>query len=191
MTNSSEPQPDQNLPVPVQQTTAIGRPTGSGRNPPPQSWQTGEPEAVPWGQYIDALRRRWWVVVLVAAAGSYLGKVYSRTIPAEYTAVTKIFVSPMGGRGGPITAPSILTPTTLQDIVKTPIVVAPVVRRLGLNVHFKSADSALFRGFAYDSAFSPGPYRLSVDSTGGGYVLTRAPRSDSPQQEVGTLGTDS
>lgn len=188
MIDNQPPEQDQNLPVQYQGTTAVARPMGSGRTPPPQSWQTGEPDAIPWGQYIDAIRRRWWVVALIAAIGIVGGKMYSRTIPSEYEAKTKIFISSAASSAlsGGQRPSNVLTINTLRDLLTSQPIVMPVVRDLALNVRFKDADSSVFRGFAYDSAFVPGGYRLAIDSASG-YTLTRMP-ADAGQSEHGAVG---
>lgn len=132
-----------------------------------------EQSGIPWGRYIDAVRRHWMLIVLLAAAGSALGLVAAKRVTPVYDAQATIWInSPGQAQQGPIRAAQLLPSQSWIDLARSYSIVEPVVRRLRLNVHYKvPGDSLFFRDFESGPNLHAGMYVLTVDSVGKNYRL--------------------
>jgi capsular exopolysaccharide synthesis family protein len=181
MTDLPPSGPNRNLPVAMSQ--GDGAPTlfvGGGRH---TAQAAAETDSVPWARYIDALKRYWWIVVIVMGMGAVVGQYLKKQAQVEYTTDATILITTTrtnAPQRGPILAQPLLTSSSWQDLVKQYSIIEPVVRRLSLNVEFSAADAALANTFTLDSTFQAGRYRLTVDSTGALYTLA--------MQEGGVIG---
>ena len=182
--------------------TANDRPANviiAGRNAQPVGGMDATTEAVPWGRYLDALRRYWWIVVIVLGAGVAVGRNLKNSIAPTYTAEATIFITTPRygsgvGAGGPIRAQQVLGSSSWESLIREYDIIDAVVRRLSLNISFAAQDSALRRGFALDTTFQAGQYTLNTDSAGhyslvrgGKIVVERGTVGDSIGRSLGFL----
>ena len=185
--NSPHSDPSRNLPVAASQAYGPSAlVVGGGRHTAPP--QPGEPESVPWARYADALRRHWWIVVLVTLLGIGVGFFLKRRALPEYRADATIWITRANNAQdrGPIRTEQLLGTSSWEGLVRSYGIIYPVIRRLSLNISFKSqADSALARAFSLDSTFQPGIYRLEVDTLGKTYSLSAEERGVVARGTVG------
>jgi capsular exopolysaccharide synthesis family protein len=124
---------------------------------------------------IPALKRYWWVITLAGFLGCGAGIGIFRLVPLEYKAEGSIWITTdeEGTRAtGPIREGGLLQSTAWSDLLVSYEVLDPVVLQEKLYLAHRPEDSLAFRGFALDTAFSPGGYRLSVADDGRGYTLS-------------------
>lgn len=150
----------------------------------------GEPEAreegVNWGRYISALRRYRWLMLGIVLLGSAAGVVATRFMPPLYKATATIWVESQSRANGPIRPGELLDNMGWTQLLQTPIVYEPVVRKLRLYLKPKLlADTAAFAGFEVDKQFYYGDYVLKVDPAGKRWVLTDA---KGEQKDAGVVG---
>jgi capsular exopolysaccharide synthesis family protein len=173
--------------------------------PPPSAtaWSgaqlLGEPEGVPWGRYLDVLKRNTILILALAAVGSALGLVAVKRIKPVYDAEATIWINPGTGSNtqqvGPIRGQQLLPQTSWVELLRSFAIVEPVVRELKLNVGYEEPkDSVAFRNFQFESVFQPGSYVLLVDqarkyslSTSKGVWLESGAVGDSVGRKLGFL----
>lgn len=87
--------------------------------------------------YLDALRRYWLVIVLLALLGGGAAFGYARTLPAEYSSTAAVMVVPQRGEN---TNELVQGSSYVQNLVQTyavlaasPMVLSPVIDELGLD----------------------------------------------------------
>jgi capsular exopolysaccharide synthesis family protein len=140
-----------------------------------------EPEGVPWGQYIDGIRRRWLLILCVSLAGSILGFVATRfLIKPLYNAEATVWINAtpnnsqaQTGPSGPIRQQQLLSSYSWVELLRSFAVVDPVVRELKLNVGYRQTrDTALFRSFEWTPSARSGAYTLTIDKRAQGYTLS-------------------
>jgi capsular exopolysaccharide synthesis family protein len=153
---------------------------GNGSIPEPES------HGVPWGRYIEALKRHMLLVLVIVAAGSALGLIASQRVQPVYdTQATVWIASGVAPQSGPIRPQQLLPPTSWVELLRSFAIIDPVVRELRLNVSYKlPGDSIFFRQFESMPSLRPGRYVLTAES-GGKYLLTTA-KGD--QIERGVVG---
>lgn len=102
------------------------------------------------------------------------GVLATRYVSPSYQVGATIWIeAPTNDRGGaPIQGDRLLRSRAWVDLLRTYVVLDPVVRerRLYLSAH-RTADSGLFRGFDLDSRFLPGEYEFAVDNGGRNWTL--------------------
>lgn len=161
--------------------------------PPPANGSL-EPEGVPWGQYIDGIRRRWLLILSVSLAGSMLGLVATRLlIKPLYNAEATVWINAtpnnsqaQTGPSGPIRQQQLLSSYSWVELLRSFAVVDPVVRQLKLNVSYRQTrDTALFRSFEWTPSARSGAYKLTIDNRAQGYVLST---DNGTVLERGTVG---
>lgn len=129
-------------------------------------------DGVNWGRYVAALRRYRWLMLGIVLLGSALGVVATRFMPPEYSAMTTIWVENRGGQNGPIRPGQMLDNAGWTQLLQTPIIYEPVVRKLRLFIKpTNPADSTVFATFEVDKRFKTGTYVLRVDPTGKEWTL--------------------
>ena len=157
-----------NPPVPMQYQQQVP----AGYAPPPVSWDTqqgaAEPEGIPWGRYIEALRRSLWLIAVIVALGTVAGFFYARRIKPVYEVQATIWVSPgLAAESGPIRGGQLLPHTSWTELLRSFAIIDPVVHNLHLNVTYKQArDSVLFREFESRPNLRPGQYVLETTPAG-------------------------
>jgi capsular exopolysaccharide synthesis family protein len=134
---------------------------------------------------ISALWRFKWLVLGVTILGTGIGKVLSRGQQPVFQAGTSVWID-QGAERGPLRGPGLADPEAWVDLATSFAVLDTVVHDLHLNVSIvpslgAKADS-LFR---LADRFSPGSYRIRVDSATNKYTLTRA---DGVAIESGSVG---
>ena len=149
----------------------------NGRPPAPNG--SGEPEGIPWSQYIDALKRHWLLIVALVIVGSALGFFAARRVRPVYDAEATVWVNTNARDGasqtGPIRQQQLLTSASWLALLRSFSIVDPVVHDLKLNVSYKQpADSVLFRNFEWTPSAKSGAYFLKIDKDGRNYVLSTA-----------------
>lgn len=134
-----------------------------------------EPEGVPWGRYLDALRRGKWLILACLAAGTALGVAASRYIRPVYQAHATIWVSSTSeGRqqSGPIRAAELLQSRSWVELLRSFAIADSVVHKLRLYVVPQQLrDSLLFSEFHQGPRVTPGRYVLAIDSGAPRYEL--------------------
>ncbi|HKS05734.1 MAG TPA: polysaccharide biosynthesis tyrosine autokinase [Gemmatimonadaceae bacterium] len=158
--------------------------SGGSARPP----QGDDADAVPWTRYLDALRRNWWIIALVLAVGSAGGVYVARNQALLFAADAKIWINPNASAryNGPIGTGQLLSSSSWVTLMKSSPVTTPVVLKLGLNSRFAPEDSAFNGTMSFDTVFTTGMFRVSVDANETGYTLTRM--ADTSVVERGTLG---
>jgi len=186
--------PRQTLPAPgdPKHVTAYSSPYG----PPglPGSFAE-EPGGIPWGRYIDALKRHWLLIVVIGAVGSAGGLFFARRVPPVYDVQSTVWIAPAGSsmQSGPIRPQQLLPATSWTELLRSYSIIEPVVRKLRLNVFLKNpADSVLFAKFESLPTLRPGAYVLTTGtsgqytlSTGKGAVVERGAIGDSIGRKLG------
>ena len=123
---------------------------------------------------LQALKRFKWLILGATAVGLGGGVLATRYVSPSYRVGATIWIeAPTNDRGGaPIQGDRLLRSRAWVDLLRTYVVLDPVVRerRLYLSAH-RSADSGLFRGFDLDSRFLPGEYEFVVDNGGRNWTL--------------------
>lgn len=155
----------------------------------PQSQAFVEPGGIPWARYFDVIRRHLLLIAALTMVGSALGFLAARRVKLAYEAQTTIWINtaPNGPQqAGPIRAQQLLPATSWVELLRSYLIVEPVVRRLNLNVSYKQrTDSVLFRNFTSGPAIHAGSYVLKVAPNGQRYMLARA---DGVEVERGNVG---
>src|SRR5690606_5319053 len=112
---------------------------------------------------------------LVTAVGAVSGFVATRFVTKQYEATATIWVETVSraeAARGPIRAEELLPATSWIELLKSHVVLDPVVQELRLYLTPKSpADSVLFATFSVQGEYTPGAYRLTVDETGRRFEL--------------------
>lgn len=159
----------------------------------------GEPEGVPWGRYLDVLKRNTLLILILAAVGSALGLIAVRRIKPVYDAQATIWINSGTGSNaqqvGPIRAQQLLPQTSWVELLRSFAIVEPVVRELKLNIGSKDPkDSSALRNFELQNEFQPGSYVLLVDqargyslSTAKGVLIERGTVGDSVGRKLGFI----
>lgn len=166
--------------IPTQADTQLGEyvaPSASAA-----AWMAGEDLEPPvgnsgfnWRRIVSALLRYKMLVILVTAVGAVSGFVATRFVTKQYEATATIWVETVSraeAARGPIRAEELLPATSWIELLKSHVVLGPVVQELRLYLTPKSpADSVLFATFSVQGEYTPGAYRLTVDETGRRFEL--------------------
>lgn len=127
---------------------------------------------VNWGRYVSALRRYRWLMLGIILLGSALGVVATKFMPPEYSAMTTIWVENRNAGAGPIRPGSMLDNAGWTQLLQTPIIYEPVVRKLRLYIKpTDPADSTAFSTFEVDKRFKTGVFTLVVAANGKNWSL--------------------
>ncbi|HEY0528603.1 MAG TPA: hypothetical protein VGD02_07225, partial [Gemmatimonadaceae bacterium] len=115
------------------------------------------------------------MILGIVVIGSGLGVLLSRSVRPVYEAQSKIWIDPGGSpQNGPNKAQQLLPASSWSELLRSYVIVDPVVRKLRLNVSYKlPRDSALFNNFESLPTLRPGAYVLKIQS-GGTYTLSTA-----------------
>jgi capsular exopolysaccharide synthesis family protein len=134
-----------------------------------------EPEGVPWGRYIDALKRHSLLILAIVVAGSFLGVLAARRVQPVYDVQSTVWIaSGSPQQSGPIRPQQLLPATSWIELLRSFSIIDPVVRNLRLNVGYTlPADSNFFVGFESLPSLRPGAYLLKTEP-GGRYALSSA-----------------
>jgi capsular exopolysaccharide synthesis family protein len=179
----------------------------SGENPEPVPYGTPrgasawpadttpfEPEGVPWGRYIEALKRHALLILAIVVAGSLLGILAARRVQPVYDVQSTVWIaSGSPQQSGPIRPQQLLPATSWIELLRSFSIIDPVVRNLRLNVGYTlPADSIFFTGFESLPSLRPDAYLLKTEpggryalSTAKGILLERGVAGDSIGRKVG------
>jgi succinoglycan biosynthesis transport protein ExoP len=148
-----------------------------------------ETEGVPWTRYLDALRRNFLLILVVAILGTLAGRLAARRVTPIYEAQASIWINSAanGIQGsGPIRQQQLLSSVSWVELLRSFAIVDPIVRDLKLNVNYRSpADSLAFSTFEWTPATRSGSYKLAIASQGRSYTLSTA---DGTVLERGLVG---
>ena len=161
-------------PIPSGESVGLAQYGGSPTYPG-LSGASPEPEGIPWGRYIEALKRHALLIAAIGLAGSFLGFVAARRIQAIYDVQSTVWIaSGYSAQSGPIRPQQLLPSTSWVELLRSYSIVEPVVRKLRLNVHYQvPGDSAFFANFESQPTLRPGAYELKAEP-GGRYTLASA-----------------
>jgi capsular exopolysaccharide synthesis family protein len=131
-----------------------------------------EEQALGMNEYLSALRKRWWVIAVLAAVGAGIGYYDTQSATPMYRASSEMYVSlTRGDTVGELVQGSTYTRGLVESFVQlatTPKVLDPVVDDLGLNVSSRalagavSADSPLNTVIIKVTAVSTNPDRAAA-----------------------------
>jgi succinoglycan biosynthesis transport protein ExoP len=150
-------------------TMPYGEPAG------PPGWggaPINEPEGVPWGRYIHALRLHAPMIALIVILGSLGGLFAARRVKPIYDVQATVWITPgLSSQSGPIRAKELLPPTSWVELLRSFAIIDPVVHNLRLNVTYPRWDSTIFRDFESRPSLRPGAYVLKIEG-GRRYALS-------------------
>ncbi len=155
--------------------------------PPP------EPGANQFTRIIAALRRFAWLIALCTGLGVVGGFVATKILRPQYTIVGTVWIEGGGGRGtGPIQAPGLLSSFSWLELLRTYVVLDPVVKEIRLYLKPGSGSPlGVFQGFELGERFAPGQFVLTVDEAGRRYTLkTRDGRQVGAGQAGDSIGRE-
>jgi succinoglycan biosynthesis transport protein ExoP len=129
--------------------------------------QEGEAGAVPWGRYIEALKRHVLLILGIVGAGTAAGFVVARRVQPTYDVQSTVWIAASSSnQTGPIRPQQLLPATSWIELLRSYSIIEPVVRALRLNIATRQpADSIFFTQFESLPALRPGAYLLTADST--------------------------
>jgi len=141
----------------------------------PGTTNSFEPEGVPWGRYIEALKRHTLLILAIVALGSAIGLFAARRVQPVYDVQSTVWIaSGSSQQTGPIRPQQLLPATSWIELLRSFSIIDPVVKNLRLNVGYKfPGDSIFFAGFESLPSLRPGAYLLKSEP-GGRYVLSDA-----------------
>jgi len=142
---------------------------------------------------LAALKRYRWLILAVFVVGSATGIALTRFVKPKYAVDATIWIAENQGGRGPVQAPGLISSDLgWTDLVRSFIILDPVVSRLGLYVRPASgSDSALFRGLQPSDSLITGRYRLTTDENRTRYTLTRLAEERGQEDrtiETGAIG---
>jgi polysaccharide biosynthesis transport protein len=150
-----------------------------------QQWQeqpqhgTPNPAKSPLERPLAAIMRYKWLMLVVVVLSSLGGLAATRLLTAQYEVQARLMIM-TGNQGddrlGPIRSPGLLQPDDWTQLIRSFVIVDPVVRKLSLFLTPRSAlDAEVFRGFAVADSFRAGRYELDIDRAQKRWVLMIAP----------------
>jgi polysaccharide biosynthesis transport protein len=141
----------------------------------PGATNSFEPEGVPWGRYIEALKRHALLILVIVGLGAGIGLVAARRVQPVYDVQSTVWIaSGSSQQTGPIRPQQLLPATSWIELLRSFSIIDPVVKNLRLNVGYKlPGDSIFFSGFESTPSLRPGAYLLKSEP-GGRYVLSNA-----------------
>lgn len=141
----------------------------------PGNTNSFEPEGVPWGRYIEALKRHALLILAIVGIGSGIGIFAARRVQPVYDVQSTVWIaSGSSQQNGPIRPQQLLPATSWIELLRSFSIIDPVVRSLRLNVGYKlPGDSIFFGGFESLPSLRPGAYLLKSEP-GGRYSLSTA-----------------
>lgn len=144
-----------------------------------------------WGRYLTSIKRFKWLVLLVTLVGTSAGVVWARMAKPKYRARATVWVDVVDrrGRADPVAIASgdPLRSAARVDLVRSPAVLEPVIRSLGLHIRPTTGlDQQALIEFDVRDDFQPGSYRLDVNGETESYRLVEGP--DAIMLEEGGLG---
>lgn len=148
--------------------------TGLPYSPPEVGLSAGAGEGqLSLFRLLQALKRFKWLILAITAAGLGGGIIATRYVSPSYKVTARIWIeSQQEDRGGPIQGDRLLRSRAWVDLLRTYVVLDPVVRERKLYLSAqRGPDSALFRGFDLESRFLPGEYEFILDDAGRGWTL--------------------
>ena len=97
---------------------------------------------------LAAIKRYRWLILAVFVVGSATGIALTRFVKPKYTVDATIWIAENQSAKGPVQAPGLISSDLgWTDLVKSFIILDPVVSKLGLYVRpAEGGDSAFFRG---------------------------------------------
>lgn len=128
-------------------------------------------------RYLGAILRYKWLVLAVVILGTAGGVLFARRVKPTYLTQSTIWIEQSGGpradfQGGPIRPAELLQSTGWVDLLRSYVVLDPVVTEQKLYLDYGApGDSALFARFELKDQFRPGDYTLEVADDGRGYEL--------------------
>lgn len=98
-------------------------------------------------EYLVALRKRWFVIAALAVVCGLLGLLYARSITPTYSSSATVFVSVNGGgSAGELVQGSTFVQNAVSSfgrLASMPVVLAPVIEKLGLDTTPKSLANSV------------------------------------------------
>lgn len=158
------------LPVPAEAANLAPYDPAAAYGPAPEP-EGGLGSAITVGRLLNALQRFKWIILATTALGAAGGVVAQRFVEPQYDVTADVFTTPTaqtGGSGGAARGGNLTQIEGWRDLLRTPAITDPVVRRLALYLRpERAADSVFFQNFRVDSTkprFFPGSYTLKVNA---------------------------
>jgi capsular exopolysaccharide synthesis family protein len=186
--DSAADNPESSPALPASPEVALPAPSGDG------AAEFGEERPFDYRRFLNSLRRRKWMILLLTIAGAAVGFALTRLVQPKYQAQATLWiqVAPPSGpaaQTGPIQPEQLLQWSSWVDLLQSFTVLDSVVRERRLYLEPKAAaDSAAFSGFQLKQSFAPGEYRLDVSADGRTWVLVAGARSNARELQRGTVG---
>lgn len=151
-------------------------------------------------QYLRAVLRYKWLVLLLTIAGTAGGVFLSRQVTLTYAANAVLFfqqVNPQSERQGPIRSTPVLLDNARGELLRSQPVLEPVVRANRLYVQNSPLDADVLAGLEADSIVQSGAYTLVVGAQGrqvelrtrDGMVIDRVSAGEPVGGKVGLIWT--
>lgn len=145
---------------------------------PPPEFGEDQGGGVQLQRYFAAILRYKWWIVLATLLGAGAGFGVAQFVSPVYESHTTLWIetgSPQADRTGPIRPQELLESSSWIELLRSAMVLEPVVRELRLFVRPEEpADSTLLSGLEFQDRFAPGSFRLRVDAEDQRYILEMA-----------------
>ena len=145
-------------------------------------------DTIDWRRTLATLWRGRFVILGLTLLGTLGGLWATRFFHPQYVARATIWIDESQHRGadiGPIRSERLFDPEAWLDLIKSDVVLTPVVRDAGLLTQAGSpADSAALAGATLADPYRPGTYLLRVDPTGRMWSIA----SDGAALDSGAVG---
>lgn len=161
------------------------------RRPPPADYGLEEEGGLDYRRLLAAVYRYKWLILVLTVVGTVAGVIYSRSMESEYVAQATIWIETSEGRQqradvGPIRSGELLAASAWVDLLRSFVVLDPVVREERLFLRPQNRrDSVFLSGFQLQDRFVPGDFRVRVDRSEESYVLETG---DGARVEAGSFG---
>jgi polysaccharide biosynthesis transport protein len=170
-------------------------PLTSAHAPRPAIWAPEPPEestegAAPVARILGAILRYKWLTAGLMVLGAVLGAVATRFVEPTYEARAKIWImsaNPTKEPTGPIRAEELLPTTSWVELFQSFAIMDSVVAKRGLAATPEDPkDRPAFLRFAVAERPVVGDYRLTIDSKGSHFTLSR--KTDGAVVDKGAVG---
>jgi polysaccharide biosynthesis transport protein len=163
-------------------TPEVGGPAWGAPAPgwsPPPGPATGGPATSMVKRTLTAIWRFKWMILAITALGAGAGMVAMRFQSPVYESRARVWIGQnlSGGSGnvGPIRQGALLNGAGWQSLLMSSAVLDTVIQQKRLYLSVATPEDTLaFENFSYNRGLQPGSYRLGMDDSKRGFVLSDA-----------------